>query len=71
MVKDCTLNTDKLSPGGLHRNGVVRINDRPDMASAVYRGRKTTNQINKNSKPEDTEIDNSYTYSIPISKTAF
>ena len=35
MVKEC------------RRNSVVRITDRPDMTSAVYRGRKATNQTNK------------------------
>ena len=28
----------------LHRNSVVRLTDLPDMATAVYRGRKATKQ---------------------------
>ena len=39
MAKECTLSTGKLSLGGLPRNSVVRITDRPDMTSAVYHGR--------------------------------
>ena len=34
--------------GGLHRNSVDRITDRPDMTSAVYRGRKASSQTKKN-----------------------
>ena len=34
MVKKCVLSTGKLPLGGLPRNRVVRINDRPDMTSA-------------------------------------
>ena len=45
MAKESSLNTDKLPLGGLPRNNVVRLNDPPDMTSAVYRGRKATNQI--------------------------
>ena len=41
------LSTDKLPMGGLPRNSVVRITDRPDVTSAVYRGHKATNQTNK------------------------
>ena len=37
----------KLPPGGLPWNSVVRITDRPDMTSAVYRGRKASNQNKK------------------------
>ena len=44
MAKECMLSTGKLPLGGLTRNNVVRIlvriTDRPDMTSAVYRGRK-------------------------------
>ena len=43
----CTLSTGKLPLGVLLRNSVVRITDRPDMISAVYRGSKATNQTNK------------------------
>ena len=45
MAKECTLSTGKQPPGGLSRNSVVMVNDRPAMTSAVYRGRKATNQI--------------------------
>ena len=34
------------------RKSVVRLTDRPDMASDVYRGRKTTKQQNNNKKKE-------------------
>ena len=36
----CTISTGKLPLGGLCRNSVVRINDCPDMTSAVYCARK-------------------------------
>ena len=41
MAKICTGN---LSQGGMPRNSVDRITDRPDMTSAVYRGRKASTQ---------------------------
>ena len=41
------LSSGKLPLGGLSRNNVVMITDRPDMTSAVYGGRKATNQTNK------------------------
>ena len=40
--------TGMLPLGGLPRNSFVKIFDRPDMSSAVYRGRKATQQTNKN-----------------------
>ena len=46
MAKECTLSTGKLPLGGLLRNNVVRINDRPNMTAAVYRGRKLLNKTN-------------------------
>ena len=36
----------QLPPGGLPRNIVVRITDRPHMTAAVYCGRKALNQTN-------------------------
>ena len=42
----CTLRIDKQRLGGLSMNSVVRITDHPDMTSAAYHGRKTTNQTN-------------------------
>ena len=36
MVKECMLSSDNLPLGGLPRNSMVRITDRPDMTSAVY-----------------------------------
>ena len=45
--KKCTLSTVKLPLGGLSRNSVVWITDRPDMTLAVYRGRKASTQTNK------------------------
>ena len=47
MAKECTLCTGNLNLGGLPRNSVVRIADSPDIISAVYRGRKATNQTHK------------------------
>ena len=44
MGKQCNLSTGKLPLGSLHRNSVVRMIDCPDMTSAVYLGRKATNQ---------------------------
>ena len=49
MAKECTLTIGKLPLGGLPRNGVVMITDRPDMTLAVYSGRKAlkSNKTNK------------------------
>ena len=47
MAKGCALSTGYLPRGGLSRNGVDRITDRPDMTSAVDRGRKASTQTNK------------------------
>ena len=47
MAKGCVLSTGYLPRGGLPRNSVDRITDRPDMTSAVDRGRKASNQTNK------------------------
>ena len=44
MAKGCALSPGYLPLGGLHRNSVDRITDRPDMTSAVDRGRKATNK---------------------------
>ena len=53
MVKECTLNVGKLPVLGLSRNSVVRITERPDMTSAVNRGRKASNQTHeKHSDPD-------------------
>ena len=38
MAKESMPSTGKLPLGGLHRNSVARINDLPDMTSAVYSG---------------------------------
>ena len=48
MAKGCALSSSFLPLGGLPRNSVDRITDRPDMTSAVDRGRKASTQINKN-----------------------
>ena len=45
--------TGNLLWGGLPRNSVERITDRPDMTSAVYRGCKA--QTNKQTKDIETE----------------
>ena len=44
MVKECALSTGKLPVGGLPWDSVVRINDRPDMTSAVDSGHKASTQ---------------------------
>ena len=43
-AKGCALSTGYLPQGGLPRNSVDRITDRPDMTSAVDRGRKASTQ---------------------------
>ena len=48
MAKGCALSISFLPLGGLPRNSVDRITDRPDMTSAADRGRKVSTQINKN-----------------------
>ena len=50
MVKGCALSTGYLPRGGLPRNSVDRIIDRPDTTSAVDRGRKASTQTNKKIK---------------------
>ena len=47
MAKGCALSTGYLPRGGLPRNSVDRITDRPDTTSAVDRGRKASIQTNK------------------------
>ena len=47
MAKRCALSTGYLPLGGLPRNSVDRITDRPDMTSAVDHGRKASTQTNK------------------------
>ena len=47
MVNGCALSTGYLPRGGLHRNSVDKLTDRPDMTSAVGRGRIASTQINK------------------------
>ena len=46
--KVCSRSTDiKLPLGGLSTNRMIRITDPSYMTSAVYHGRKATNQTNK------------------------
>ena len=52
MAKGCALSTGYLPLGGLPRNSVDRIADRPDMTSAVDRGRKASTQTNKQNNLE-------------------
>ena len=47
MTSECTLSTGKLPLVSLPMNDVVGMNDRPDMTSAVYHGRKAMYQTNK------------------------
>ena len=67
MAKGCALSTGYLPRGGLPRNSVDRITDRPDMTSAADRGRKasTQKQTNKVSK------DNNITYLFLEGTTGF
>ena len=44
MAKQCTLSSGKPPLGCLSRESVVRITDRLDMTSAVYRGHKASIQ---------------------------
>ena len=48
MAKGCALSTGYLPRGCLPRNSVDRITDRPDMTSAVDRGRKASTQAKQN-----------------------
>ena len=47
MAKGCAQSTGYLSRGCLPRNSVDKITDRPDMTSAIDRGRKASTQTNK------------------------
>ena len=49
MAKGCALSTGYLPRGGLPRNSVDSITDRPDMTSVVDRGRKASTQPNPTS----------------------
>ena len=55
MAKGCALSTGYLPWGGLQRNSVDRLTDRPDMTSAVDRGRKASTQANKHTKFQTAE----------------
>ena len=46
MAKECTLSTGSLPSVSMSRHNVVRINDRCDIASAVYSERETTKHTN-------------------------
>ena len=51
MVKGCALSTGYLPRGGLPRNSVDRITDRPDMTSAVdWDVKHQPKQTNKQTK---------------------
>ena len=52
MVKGWAQSIGNLPRGGLPRNSVDRIIDRPDMTSAVDRGRKALTQLNSTPKSE-------------------
>ena len=47
MATGCVLSTGYLPRGGLPRNSVDRITDRPDMTSAVDGGRKASTKKKK------------------------
>ena len=48
MAKRSALSTGNLPRGGLPRNSMDRITDRPDMTSAVDRGHKALTQLKYN-----------------------
>ena len=50
MAKGCVLSTGYLPQGGLPRNSVDRITYRPDMTSAVDRGRRASTQTKKHAE---------------------
>ena len=56
MAKGCALSTGYLPRGGLPRNNVDRITDRPDMTSAVDRGRKASTRTNKQTYIQDIRL---------------
>ena len=62
MMKEFMLRTCKLPMGGLLKNSVVKINDCPNMTSAVYRGRKATNQTKQKLKTETKDINLYFTF---------
>ena len=68
MVKGCALSTGYLPRGGLPRNSVDRITDRPDMTSAVDRGRKASTQTNKQTKRAAIVSEKSTVSLFPIEK---
>ena len=47
MAKECTLSIHKQPLGALPRNRVVRITDHSIITSAIYSGRKASNETNK------------------------
>ena len=53
MAIGCALCTGNLPKGGLHRNSVDRITDRPDMTTTIYRGRKASTQPTNQITPND------------------
>ena len=57
---------NRLGGLSLTRKSVVRLTDRPDMASDVYRGRKTTKQQQQQKKQElfgkDVVVEEAYVY---------
>ena len=57
MAKGCALSTGYLPQGGLPRNSVDRITDRPDMTSAVDPGRKASTHYKTNKNKEEIPID--------------
>ena len=58
MAKGCALSTGYLPRGGLPKNIVDRITDRPDMTSAVDRGHKASTQTNKQTNKRSKNVPN-------------
>ena len=59
MAKGCALSTGYLPRGGLPWNSVERITDRPDMTSAVDRGREASTQT-KTNKQKKIKLDTAW-----------
>ena len=57
MAKGWAINTGNLPRGGFPMNSEDRITDRPDMTSAVVRGRKALTQQQQHVKVQICHID--------------
>ena len=71
MTKGCALSTGYLPREGLPRNSVDRITDRPDMTSAVDRGRKASTQTNKQKTKESYDYNRCHDIDIKVTNRSF